>query len=312
MTDVLSKSALQRRRSNTLQSRVIPTLALILCLGVAPLGHAFDSLFKRVPPDQTWAKTFPEYDSIAQVEDDFMIGQGTEHVHALPDGKLQVERKLTYTHVRRKDTQAVAKLPEPWTATGSYLLEPNLRIIRADTKLRVSRSGDTVFPGYKLSEHHDWLYKFDQTTLRSFDNGRRLQLQELNQGKVTSTKKYDYPQNSAPLEIIGLYMAVAVQRGLDQFDFDLLAPGGDVHGVRTNVYRTRDVSRFTKGYSVPKDKLQAKEPLAVVDMRLASPIKYLFFPHHFYMAFSAKDPTKLMMVFGGDPSAQMQAYRMGE
>jgi hypothetical protein len=30
------------------------------------------------------------------------------------------------------------------------------------------------------------------------------------------------------------------------------------------------------------------------------------------MAFSAKDPTKLMMVFGGDPSAQMQAYRMGD
>jgi hypothetical protein len=312
MRDALRPVALHGRRSNTRASYALAALALLLCLGITPLGHAFDSLFKRMPQDQTWASVLGEYESRAQVEDDFMIGVGTEHVHKLPDGKLSVERKVVYTHVRRNDTKAVAQLPEPWTATGKFLLEPNLRIVRGETKLQMARSGDTVFRDYKLSEHHDWLYKFDQTVLRSYANGRRLQLQEFRAGKVTDTKNYDYPPNSAPLEVIGLYIAVAVQRGLEQFDFDLVAPGGDVHGIRTNVVRTRDVSRFSEGYSVPKDKLQAKEPLAVVDMRLASPIKYLFFPHHFYMAFSAREPTKLMMVWGGDPSAQLQAYRIGE
>jgi hypothetical protein len=70
------------------------------------------------------------------------------------------------------------------------------------------------------------------------------------------------------------------------------------------------VRRLSEGYPVPKDRQLAKEQLAVVDMRLASPIKYLFFPHHFYMAFSAAQPSKLMMMWGGDPEATLQAFRV--
>lgn len=289
--------------------RALALIAGTVILGSTATGYAFDSLFKRVPRDEALSGVFKEYQSHARVEDDFMIGTGTEHVRTLPDGKLSVERKLVYTHVRRKDTRAVAKLKQPWTAQGTFLLEPNLRLIRGETKFQISRAGDTVFPDYKLSEHHDWLFKFDHVVLRSYDNGRRLQLQEFLQGKVQKTKKYDYPEDSAPLEIIGLLMAVAVQKGLDKFEFELLEPGGDLHGIRTEVHRTRDVRRFSEGYNVPKDKLTAPEPLAVVDMRLSSPIKYLFFPHHFYMAFSAREPTKLMMVWGGDPEAQLKAFR---
>jgi hypothetical protein len=83
-----------------------------------------------------------------------------------------------------------------------------------------------------------------------------------------------------------------------------------VHGVRSTVTLTRDVRKEARGYRVPKDRQLAKEPLAVVDMRLASPFKYLFFPHHFYMAFSAAQPSKLMMMWGGDPEATLQAFRV--
>jgi hypothetical protein len=284
-------------------------LAGALVCGTAGGVYAFDSLFERVRPDSSFNALFAESTSHADVQDGFLIGTGTEIVKHLPDGKLQVERARHYTSVRRGDTGAVAKLPEPWDATSSLTLEPNLRLIRADTRIKAKRSGDKAFPDYKLSEHHDWVFKSDRSVLRAYDGGKRLQLDESTQGKLTDRKNFEYPPNALLLETVGMYLTVAVQRGIDQFDFDLLVPGGGVHGVRTQIYRTRDVRRFSKGYSVPKEKLVAREPLALVDMRLASPVKYLFFPHHFYMAFSVREPDKLMMMWGGDPDENLQAFR---
>lgn len=284
-------------------------LAGVLVCGSAGLVHAFDSLFKRVAPDASFNALFAESTSHAEVQDGFLIGTGTEVVKHLPDGKLQIDRARHYTAVRRTDTGAIAKLPEPWDASSSITLEPNLRLIRADTRIKTKRSGDKAFPDYKLSEHHEWVFKADRSLLRAYDGGKRLQMEEYAQGKLVESKNYEYPPNALPLEVVGMYLTVAVQRGIDQFDFDLLVPGGGVHGVRTQIYRTRDVRKFSKGYQVPKEKLVASEPLALVDMRLASPVKYLFFPHHFYMAFSVRDPAKLMMMWGGDPDQNLQAFR---
>jgi hypothetical protein len=284
-------------------------LAGALVCGTAGLGHAFDSLFKRVTPDPSLNALFNESLSHADVQDGFLIGTGTESLKRLPDGKLQLDRSRHYTAVRRSDTGVIAKLPEPWEASSSITLEPNLRLIRADTRIHAKRSGDKAFPDYKLSEHHEWVFKADRSLLRAYADGKRLQMEEYAQGKLVESKNYEYPPSALPLEIVGMYLTVAVQRGIDQFDFDLLVPGGGLHGVRTQIYRTRDVRRFSKGYSVPKEKLVATEPLALVDMRLASPVKYLFFPHHFYMAFSVRDPAKLVMMWGGDPDQNLQAFR---
>ena len=282
------------------------------CVGICAcpqLAHGFESLLQRVRPEPALANAFRDADSEADVQDGFLIGVGSERVRHLPDGRLSVERVRRYTSVRRSDTQAVAKLPEPWEATASILLEPTLRVIRIDTKLNFKRSGDAAFKDYKLSEKHAWLFEADRTLLRSVAAGRRLQLQSFQRGKLLKQDTYDYPGDAIPLEVVGMFLTVAVQRGVDHFDFNLLAPGGDVHGVRSQVTRTRDVRRFAVDYHVPRERLVTAQPVALVDMRLASPIKYLFFPHHFYMAFSTAHADELDMMWGGDPDTNLQAFR---
>ena len=288
--------------------RIVASFGLAL-FALPPLAHAFESLFVRIRLDPSLAALFTESEAHAEVQDGFLIGEGSERIRRLPDGRLSIERKRKYTAVRNTETKAVAKLPEPWSASSSVLIEPNLRLVRSDTRYDFKPSGDGVFPAGKLSDKHSWLFEKDRTLVRAVDQGRRLQRQEIQRGKVIKEDRYDYPVTSAPLEVIGLYLSVAVARGIDRFDFDLLVPGGDTHGVRSEITRTRDLTRFAEGYRVPKARLKVAEPLAVVDMRLASPFKHVFFPHHFYMAFSIENPDRLVMMWGGDPDSNLQAFR---
>jgi hypothetical protein len=283
-------------------------LAVLLC-ALPALAYAFDSLFVRLRLDKTLAALFPDSEARMDVQDGFLIGEGSERIRHLPDGRLSIERRRIYTSVRRTDTQAVAKLPEPWFASSSVLVEPSLRLVRADTRFGFKRSGDLAFPDYKLSDKHSWLFESDRSLLRAIDGGRRLQLQAIKQGKVRKDEQYDYPADSAPLEVLALYLSAAVARGIDAFDFQLLMPGGSTHGVRTQITRTRDLTRFAQGYHVPRGRLQVQDALAVVDMRLASPVKYLFFPHHLFVTFSIDHPDRLLMMWGGDPDSNLQAFR---
>ncbi|MEY4578831.1 MAG: hypothetical protein RL701_3534 [Pseudomonadota bacterium] len=270
---------------------------------------AFDGLFSHVRVDRSLAAGFQDSDTEADVQDGFLIGVGRERVRRLPDGRLSIERWRRYTAVRNADTHAVAKLPEPWSVHANVLLEPTLRVIRVDTRFDFKPSGDHVFSDTTLSEKYKWLFEADHTLLRAVDQGRRLQLQSFRQGKGVKQQTYDYPVGSAPLDVVGLVLALAVQRSVDQFDFDLIAPDGSVHGIEAKVTRTRDLRGFAKGYRVPKERLVTPAPVAMVDMRLASPIKYLFFPHHFFMAFASEQPDQLLMMWGGDPDTNLQAFR---
>jgi hypothetical protein len=290
--------------------RLRGALALAGALCALPaLAYAFESLFVRVRLDSSLGNLFPDSRACADVQDGFLRGEGCETVRRLPGGQLSILRRRVYTSVRRTDTNAVALLPEPWMAVSNVLVDPRLRLVRADTRYDFKRTGDAAFVDYRLSEKHAWLFESDRSVVNAIDGGRRLQLQELKQGKIIKQSAYDYPPNSAPVELIALYLSVAVARGIDRFDFDLLVPGGDTHGVRSQITRTRDLARFAQGYKLPAHQLQTAEPLAVVDMRLASPIKYLFFPHHFFMAFAVDHPDRLMMMWGGDPNTNLQAFR---
>ena len=284
------------------------TAVLGLCLLASP-GRAYDSIFERIGNDPTLARIFPEDDARAEVQEGFLLGTGTESVRHLPNGGLRIERTRNYTRVRDTDSGQVAKLPEPWLARSVLTVGPNLRLVSSDTWIQFKRSGDGVLPGEKLSERHDWLFNVDRTTSRASADGKHLSYQVFQGGKRVKNETYDYPSDSVPLELIGLLLTVAVQRQLDAFDFDLVV-GSDTHGVRAQTYRTRDLRRYAKGYPLPKARLVTNEAQAVVDMRLASPIKYLFFPHHFYMAFSVKEPWKLNLLWGGDPDENLQAVRL--
>jgi hypothetical protein len=267
-------------------------------------------LFARIKADASLAKIFPDGVSRADIQEGMLIGVGTEQLKHLPDGRLSLVRKRHYTAVRRMDTKQVAQLPKPWEATTTLTLEPTLRLVQADTRVKFDQQvGDALFPDYKLSEEHKWLFEADHSVLKAVDEGRKLQQQLFLRGKGVKQSTIDYPADAAPLDTIGLYLSAAVARGVDRFDFQLLVPGDGTHGVRAQVHRTRDVSKFAEGYRLPKARLRTEEPLAVLDMRLASPVKYVFYPHHFFMAFSVAHPEQLLMMWGGDADSNLQAFR---
>lgn len=283
---------------------------LLALLALFPsAAAAYASFFERIHADRTLAQLFPASESHAEVHDGFLIGTGTEVVRTLPGGSLQIERTRSYTRIRDTDTGQIARLPEPWRARSVLTVSPSLRLLAADTQLFFKRSGDTVFKGSKLSEQHDWLFHVDRTRLKASPDGRRLTLESYEGAKRTKAETYDYPADAVPFELVAMFVSVAVARRLDNFDFELLVPGGGTHAVRAETHRTRDLTRFAKNYRVPKSRLTSREPLALVDMRLASPVKYLFFPHHFFMTFSVREPWKLTMVWGGDPDENLQAFR---
>jgi hypothetical protein len=282
-------------------------LAWLVASGIAA---AYDSWFARIRADGTLARLFPASVSRAEVSDGFLLGTGSEIIRPLPGGGLRIERTREYVRVRDTKTRRIAKFPEPWRATSSLTVSPSLRLIAADTQLFFKRSGDTVFPGSRLSERHEWLFDVDRTRITATHDGRRLISESYRGGKRVKSDSYDYPTDAIPIELVGMFLSVAVDRHLDKFDFELLLPGGSTHGVRAETHRTRDLGSFAKGYDVPKSRLIASEPLAVVDLHLASPVKHLFFPHHFYMAFSIREPWKLSMLWGGDPDENLQAFRI--
>lgn len=285
-------------------------LLCALVLAGPGVAAAYDSLFSRMKPDRSLAEIFPDGSASADIQEGMLIGTGSEQRRHLPDGRLAITRKRHYTQLRRLDTQQVAALPEPWEATSNLVLEPNLRLVQADTRFAFKQAqGDALFPDYKFSAEHKWLFESDHSVLKAVDQGRKLQMQLYRQGQPVKQKTIDYPPDSAPLDIIGLYLSAAVARGVDHFDFQLLVPGDGTHGIRAQVHRTRDVTRFAQGYRLPRARLRTEEPLAVLDMRLASPIKYLFYPHHFFMAFSVAHPDQLMMMWGGNSDTNLQAFR---
>jgi hypothetical protein len=296
-----------RRSLSSAATRLL--LCLVVC-GVPALVAAYDSLFAHVKAEPNLARLFPDGTARADIQEGLLIGTGTEQLKHMADGRLALTRTRHYTSVRRLDTQQVGQLSEPWEATSSIVLEPNLRLVQADSRYAFKQqAGDSVFPDYKLSEEHKWLFECDHSVLRSVENGKKLQMQLFQRGKVVKQKTVDYPADAAPIDTIGLYLSVAVARGIDNFDFQLLVPGDGTHGIRAQVHRTRDVTRFAQGYRVPRARLRTAEPVAVLDMRLASPIKYLFYPHHFFMTYSIAHPDQLMMMWGGDADTSLQAFR---
>ena len=289
--------------------RSLLPLGLVLCL-VPGVASAYDSLFTRMKTDASLAKIFADGIARADIQEGMLIGTGTEQLSHLPDGRLSLVRKRRYTSLRRPDTEQVARLPAPWQATTTLVLEPNLRLVRADTRVSFDQqAADALFPDYQFSDEHKWLFETDHAVLSAVDQGRKLRIQRFLMGKGVKQQTIDYPPDSAPLDIMGLYLSAAIARGIDRFDFQLLIPGDGTHGIRVQVHRTRDLRKFAKGYRLPQARLLADETLAVLDMRLASPIKYLFYPHHFFMAFSNDRPDQLMMMWGGDADTHLQAVR---
>jgi hypothetical protein len=284
-------------------------LSCAVVLALSSSAFAFDSLFRHVGKEAPLAELFKDSDAYAEVQHGVMLGTGRETWTRLPNGGLRIERSWRYTRARHPEHGTVHALPDPWVATGTLELTKNLRLVRSDTTTKFHKSADGVLDGYVISEEYDRLFEWNRASTVASKDGKSLtRITRLND-EIVDEDTYDYEPDAIPLELAGFYLSVAVHKKIDKFDFELLVPGGGQHGVRVEVHRTRDTRRYAQEYRLSKRYLDPQMDLAIVDMRLASPVKKFLFPYHFYMVFAAEDPTRLEMAWGGDPDDPMHALR---
>jgi hypothetical protein len=286
-------------------AHIVVPLTLSLLAGVA---YAFEPLVQRLPGDARRSDLFANRQQRAWVKDGPLIGRGQERSAVAADGRLHVWRTRTYERVKHPDSGKVFALPEPWHVESTLVLSPSLRLIETTTTLRFHRSVDRAL-SYPFSEKFAELFEWNHVHTAASRAGDRLTRTATLAGKVVERDSYDYPRDAIPLEIVGLVLAHAVKNRVRDFDFELLLPGGDQHGIQSRVHRTRNPARFAAGYQVPLARLGAAGELAVVDMWLASPIKRVFFPHHFYLVYASDNPAELIALWGGDPDEDLQAFR---
>ncbi|MDD9967829.1 MAG: hypothetical protein OXR73_16455 [Myxococcales bacterium] len=276
----------------------------------AGAAFAYDSLFVQLRTQNGLSKLFPSGKSRARIEDGPLLGFGTERTIVLPDGRLRIDQNRVYNKLRNPETGRVAELPEKWKMTVRLVLSPTLRLLEADTRARFHKSADKIFEDYHISEEQEDLFEVDHYRVVADRSGKHLTTTSYLRGKQTKSDTYDYPADSIPIEIAGYGLAAAIDRKVERFNFDLLLPDGSTHGIRAVVHRTRDLSRFAKGYPIPGHQLRRPKQVAVVEMRLDSPIKYMLFPHRFYFIYAAADPGRLLALWGGEPGDHMSAFRV--
>jgi hypothetical protein len=295
----------RRRSGRDGRRRSTGALALVaLCL-TATAVQAHDELWTRLPKGQAWTRLFDGDDARARVKDGLLLGTGRERSKLLQDGRLRVERSKVYTRVKHPDSGAVVTLEPPWKVRSVLELSPTMRLLKSETWLDFHPQVDE-----EIRDEFERFFEWDHARSVVTGGGRELTHVLWKGGEQVERERYDYEPDDVPLEIVGLTIALAVQQGIDRFDFDLLLPGGSTHGVRSRVHRVRTARRFAAGYRVPHEHLTGDGELAVVEMRLSSPVKYLLFPHEFYMVFDAKRPTRLRAMWGGDPDENLQAFRI--
>jgi len=279
-----------------------------LILGAPFAAFAFEELLERLPSPGRRSELFAGRVARAQVKDGLLIGKGQEQCEMLGDGRLSVVRTRTYHRAKHPETGRVVALTQPWQVRSTLVLSPALRLIETETRTEFHRSIDKAM-GYPFSEKFEKLFEWDRAHTVASRKGDALTRTLTLGGRTVDRDTYDYARDAIPLEIVGLVLAHAVKNRMPNFDFELLLPGGDTHGIHSRVHRTRDIARFTKGYPVALPKTALDGELAVVDMWLASPVKRVFFPHHFYLVYESDDPADVVGLWGGDPDQHLQAVR---
>lgn len=300
---------LQRNMRKRIAGVVLMACGLVF--GASDAG-ASDVSIAQLPRGGEWARLFAGSEPHADVRDGYFRGFAYERRQLLPDGGLRVMRVKIYTHVEHPDTHRVVKLKDRWTATSVMDLTPALRLARETMRLDFRKSIDDVLDGYEFTEEHDDFFEWDEMRVRALGGGTKLARTQILRGKVVLEEVYDYGADDVPVEIVGLVLSAAVKRGLRAFDFDLLMPGGSTHGIHAVVHTTRDLRPYGKKYGFPRkvqERLQSSEDVALLEMHLASPVKYLLYPHKFYLAYERAAPENAIAFWGGEPGKHLYAFR---
>jgi hypothetical protein len=285
-------------------------LALALSLpGTYGRATAFDPLHAQLASGGA-SELFGSGEATATVQDGPLRGRGYERIERLAGGGWRVLRTQTYTQIKDRESGKLVRLPEPWHTRQLLELSPQLRLLREDFTASFHRSVDRALGREASRDDLAELFAWDRLRIRPEGAGGRLAMTTTRGNRTVQREHYAYPPEAIAFEIVAMAVSVAVSLRLSHFEFELLMPGGDSHGVAAQVHRTRDASRFARDYRVPRHALRpAAGELAVVDLWLASPFKRLFFPHHFYLVYASARPGDLLALWGGDPDEHLQAFR---
>ena len=293
--------------ARTRSSLAAAALALSIGLGFALRAD------QAGPASSAAAQLFHAGEVHGQVRDGGLWGSGYEHVDRLSDGGLRVVRVRDYDRLTDPKSKRIVTLPEAWQVRATLVLSPQLRLRRSDTTFAFHRSVDRAL-GYDAS--HDelaWLFESNRVVVNADRAGSALTLLAMSDGRVIRRDHYAYPRDAVPIELTSLAVSVQLVRRVSRFEFDVLLPGGDTHGVKAVVHRAADPTPFTRGYRLPAPALallkQTREGLAIVDLYLASPFKRIVFPHHFYFVYAYAAPDTLLSAWGGDPDEPMLAFQ---
>lgn len=286
---------------------------LLACAALSAGGAgASDTSIADLPRGGDWARAFDGTEPHADLRDGYFRGFGHERRQRLDNGGLRVLRVKVYTHVEHPETHRVVKLKDRWTVTSVMDLTPALRLERETVRLAFRKSIDEVLDGYEFTEEHDDFFEWDEMRVRALAGGTKLARTKILGGRIVEEDVYDYGPDDVPMEIVGLVLSAAVKRGLSKFDFDLLIPGGSTHGVRATTHVTRDLTPYGRGYGFSRkfqERMRTHEDVALLEMRLASPVKYLLYPHKFYIAYERAAPEHVVAFWGGEPGKHLYAFR---
>jgi hypothetical protein len=280
-------------------------LLAVLAIAVPVTVAAHEALVGQLPKRGDFTTMFTAGVAHARVRDGLLIGHGREETQRLPDGRLRFVRFKTYRQVRHPDTRRLVPLSPPWRVRSEIELGPKLRLLRDHTHLELHEPRDE-----EIADHFEALFELTESLTKANAAGTELARVTRKNGRVVERQRYAYPRDAVPIEIVGAVIAFSVASTVERFEFDVLLPGGATHGIEADVHRVRSVAPFVEDYAVPVAELDRQGPLAVVDLRLSSPFKHLFYPHHFYLAFDADEPSRLVAMWGGDPDEDLQAFRV--
>jgi hypothetical protein len=270
-------------------------------------GAAFET-GPRKPSVAEWL--FEPSEATASVHDGPLLGRGYERIEHTPSGGLRVLRTRTYQRLRDPESHRVVELPEAWRMQSRLELTAELRLRSVETVLSFHRSIDRALGRSASRDELAPLFEWDRTRITANAAGDELRATTTLGKRVVLDEQYPYPRDGVPLEIVDIVMSLAVRQHRDDFQFELLLSDATTHGVTAHVHHVKDAAPYARGYDVPRERFRNDgRDLAVVDLWLSSPIKRLFFPHHFYLLYESARPSELLAIWGGDPDEHLQAFR---
>lgn len=288
-------------------ARFAVLLTLVFAAGTA---RAEGPLSAQLPKKTNLAKLIGEHSGKALVKDALLYGSVSAKTTLLKSGGLRLVKKKVYDRVQHPETGKIYKLKDKWTVDYKWEVNSRLRIVSGIVRKKMYRSIEKTLGGFPFFEEYSKYLDWDEWRTTSNKNQTVLSTQKVLGGKVTDSESFEYEPNAVPIPVLELALAAAARHGLTSFDLDVLLPDGSAHGLDVTARSSKNLASVNGEYPFPasvRKMLKLDHPATVFEIRLSSPVKRLFYPHRFYLAY-AKSSRNFLGFWGGKPGVVEYRY----